>query len=85
MEDNRFCRRCLLSDMPESAVYNSIKSYIEGIDKELKADNDEYEKRLSTCRSCGKLINGMCRVCGCFVEMRAVVAVNYCPDTNRKW
>lgn len=44
-----------------------------------------YQERLSLCRQCESLLNGMCRICGCFVEMRAAVAKNYCPAINKKW
>lgn len=85
MEDERLCRRCLLRDMPESSYLETMKNYIEGLDEEVKADKEEYEKRLLACRNCDRLMNGMCRLCGCFVEMRAVIAANYCPDGRGKW
>ena len=34
---------------------------------------------------CDNLINGMCKICGCFVEMRAAVKKNYCPDIEKYW
>ncbi|MCI6019094.1 MAG: DUF6171 family protein [Clostridiales bacterium] len=27
----------------------------------------------------------MCRICGCFVEMRAAIKVKSCPDVVPKW
>ena len=29
------------------------------------------------------LLSGMCRACGCFVELRAAIAANRCP--YEKW
>ncbi|MDY3745248.1 MAG: DUF6171 family protein [Lachnospiraceae bacterium] len=37
------------------------------------------------CRQCDRLLNGMCRICGCFVEMRAAIKVKSCPDVVPKW
>ena len=46
---------------------------------------DLYEKRLGICSSCERLMSGMCRLCGCFVELRAVQKVRKCPDLPAKW
>ena len=43
------------------------------------------EGRLNICKECDLLINGMCKLCGCFVEIRAAVKKNYCPNKNRYW
>ena len=32
-----------------------------------------------------RLMSGMCRLCGCFVELRAVQKVRKCPDLPAKW
>ena len=44
---------------------------------------EEYERRLSICKECEKLLSGMCRMCGCYVEMRAAIALRDCP--GKKW
>ena len=31
------------------------------------------------------LLNGMCRKCGCFVELRAVMKKNHCADSDKNW
>ena len=36
-------------------------------------------KKGSPSASSDMLLQGMCRACGCFVELRAVIAVNSCP------
>jgi hypothetical protein len=83
--ENRFCRRCLLDEVFEEAEYKSMQEYIKNIDKHIKTEECEYKSRLNICKSCDNLINGMCKVCGCFVEMRAAVKKNYCPNVEKRW
>lgn len=85
MEDKRFCRRCLLDKVFSAQEYKSMQDYIDSIDKEIKTSEDEYKKRLDLCKQCDSLMNGTCRECGCFVELRAAVKKNYCPSVEAKW
>ena len=80
---DRTCRRCLLYEMAESAEYRNLYAYIEGLEEEIRAPKDLYEKRLTCCKSCDLLLSGMCRACGCFVELRAAIGTNRCP--YEKW
>ena len=66
----RECKRCLLKDMDTQEYYRTVSEYVESLDESLRAPKEEYERRLSLCRECDCLINGMCRLCGCFVEAR---------------
>lgn len=81
----RICKKCLLRDMGEGEYFRNMYEYIRQLDPEIKTDATKYEERLQACRACGELQDGMCRVCGCFVEMRAAVTKNYCPAPERKW
>ncbi|MBE6062985.1 MAG: hypothetical protein E7207_05355 [Clostridium butyricum] len=83
--NQRYCRKCLLDKIFEKDEYNNLQDYLSSIDKEIKTDELEYKKRLNICTNCENLFNGMCRICGCFVEMRAAVKKNYCPDTKKLW
>ncbi len=88
IQENRsinYCRKCLLKDMPEKAYFKNLYDYIETLSVDIKAEAKVYESRLSICKECDNLINGMCRICGCFIELRAVISKNYCPDMDRKW
>lgn len=71
--------------MPENAYFENLYRYIADLDEGIKTETGEYQKRLELCRGCSNLIDGMCRICGCFVELRAAVGKNYCPDIERKW
>lgn len=83
--ENRFCKKCLLDKVLKEEEYLHMKRYIEGIDSYIKTEDVEYQRRLDICIKCENLINGMCKICGCFVEMRAAVRKNYCPDIDKKW
>lgn len=83
--NQRYCRKCLLDKVFEEDEYKNLKDYLNSIDEEIKADDTEYNRRLEICKQCDNLFNGMCKVCGCFVEMRAAVKKNYCPDVNKMW
>ncbi len=81
----RECKRCLLKDMDTQEYYRTVSEYVESLDESLRASKEEYGRRLSLCRECDCLINGMCRLCGCFVEARAAKASSCCPGTPRRW
>ena len=83
--ENRYCRKCLLDKIFQDDEYKNMQDYINSIDSYIKTEAKEYERRLNICKECDNLINGMCRICGCFVEMRAAVKKNYCPDIEKNW
>ncbi len=77
------CRKCLLREMDQNVYMESLYAYIARLEPGIKADETIYEKRLSICKSCNYLNEGLCGACGCFVELRAVIAKNVCP--YQKW
>lgn len=79
----RICRKCLTADMDEKKYFENLHAYIANLDEELKVDQPLYDKRLAVCKDCNLLADGMCRVCGCYVELRAVMWKNACP--YEKW
>ncbi|MBR2527811.1 MAG: hypothetical protein IKE58_05010 [Blautia sp.] len=83
-QPRRFCRRCLLREM-ETDNYQTLKTYIRNLDEDLKVSDLVYEERLARCRKCQNLISGLCRICGCFVELRAVMKKNSCPMVHPAW
>lgn len=83
--DKRFCKRCLLKDFDREAYFQTVQEYLDSLVPEDKADSGLYQQRLNICTQCEKLVNGMCRVCGCFVEVRAAKKAQYCPDTKKMW
>lgn len=81
--ENRICKKCLIRDMEEYEEYKNMFEYIRNLSEEIKASKELYEYRMELCKGCDMLLSGMCRKCGCFVEMRAAVTKNYCP--GKKW
>ena len=84
-EKLRVCKKCLLGYNNEEIFYKDLSRYIQRMDEDVKVDQQCYEKRLSICRSCEFLLNRMCRLCGCFVELRAVQKARKCPDVPERW
>ena len=81
----RFCKKCLVRDFDEGELLRTLREYIARIDEDSKTPDEEYEERLGICTECDSLINGMCGVCGCYVELRAAVKNHYCPAVQKKW
>ena len=81
-----FCRRCLLEDMPSQAqLAASIRELIDLLPPERRAEPETVAQRLSACRACGCLIDGMCALCGCYVELRSAKRAMTCPDVPDRW
>lgn len=71
--------------MEEGAFFKNMYDYIARLPAEDKASDAEYERRLGICRECENLADGMCRLCGCYVEMRAAIALRDCPAIENRW
>ena len=69
--------------MDQDEYFKTLQDYIDNLDIDIKAEKDLYEERLDICTMCDLLLEGMCRTCGCYVELRAAISKNYCP--NKKW
>lgn len=79
------CKRCLLSEMGSDDIKKTIDELIEATPEDKKADSTLYEQRLNICKKCDELLEGMCRKCGCYVELRALQKIRHCPHENKKW
>ena len=79
----RYCRKCLLREMDEKQYFDNLYDYIARLDEDIKATDEVYESRLQKCKECDYLDQGMCKACGCFVELRAVIKNNIC--SYNKW
>ena len=65
--------------MDKKEYFENLHAYIASLDEDLKVDRPLYAKRLSVCKECDLLADGMCRACGCYVELRAVMWKSACP------
>ena len=79
------CKRCLLFEIDPDGLYKKVSDLIEVMPDDVKAPAGVYEERLGICRSCESLQNGICRECGCFVELRAAARKNRCPSAYKRW
>ena len=73
----------VLCPLGPCALVRSLREYIANLDPDIKASEPLYEDRLAVCKECDMLLDGMCRSCGCYVELRAVIEKNICP--REKW
>ena len=70
----------------EAEYYQSVLKYRKTLSTEEGISDEAYEKRLVACLGCNALTNGTCTHCGCFVEMRAALSKNKCPNpTGDLW
>lgn len=84
--DLHFCKRCFLGETDETALYKSVLEYINSLSEDIKCSESEYASRLAFCKNCGYLDRGVCGLCGCFAEVRAVKRNLNCPDIKQpKW
>ena len=79
------CKRCLLSEYNPELYYKTVVEYIDSMPIEDKVSDIEYSDRIEKCTECSNLINGMCKICGCFVEVRAIKKNIGCPSIEKVW
>ena len=79
------CKRCLLADVDVDGLYKKVSELIELMPEDIRADSELYSYRLEICKRCDSLENGICRECGCLVELRAAARRNYCPRVYKLW
>ena len=84
-QDSQYCRKCLLNELDDRKLFEYVTDYIANLPEESKTPSDEYNRRLAICKACNHLVNGMCALCGCFVEVRAAKINQYCAKTQRYW
>ncbi|HIU76349.1 MAG TPA: hypothetical protein IAC62_10730 [Candidatus Pelethocola excrementipullorum] len=81
----RYCKKCLLREMEEGEYFKNLYDYIQRLPADDKVSEELYEERLNICKDCDNLQNGMCRICGCYVELRAAMKVRSCPGLPSRW
>lgn len=82
--EKKICKRCKLEEMM-AGYEGELEEYISSLDDSIKTEAQEYEKRIQLCTSCEQFLNGMCRMCGCFVKARAAKKHMSCPLNSPKW
>ncbi len=84
-QNKKPCRKCLLADIAPEEFLNNMRIYLRGLDESIKTQEQTYQRRLSYCEQCDYLEEGICRLCGCFVEYRAAIKKKGCPAIRPKW
>lgn len=79
---NSLKRGCPGYSLPKMTdqVWNFGKAVLDYIKNPETVDNETYESRLKTCDTCEYRVNRRCTVCGCFIEEKAKLASQHCPD-----
>lgn len=83
--EKRICKRCLLRDMDEGEILKDVRKAVEKLKPGERAEEAVTEERLNKCRQCQELTDGMCRLCGCYVEFRSALKTGRCPHIPTKW
>ena len=76
--------RCL-TDQAMPGMKAVIEDVIASLPPAQLADSPVYRARLDICLACPELADGTCRLCGCFVEVRAAQKKNQCPHVPGYW
>ena len=85
MAEQRKPCRCLLFEAGQADMARTVAEYVAGLDEAIRTPEDVYHARLDICRDCDQLMNGTCRLCGCYVETRAAKRVQGCPMVPPRW
>ena len=79
------CKRCTYLNMSDEDYDRYIRRILAGMKPREKVNEDVYRARLASCSTCVHLQNGVCGMCGCFVELRAAGISSDCPMRKREW
>lgn len=75
----------MFSEQEKEKMQKSIEEYLNSLSPETKAVERMFEERLNLCYDCPDYLEGLCRICGCFVKARAAKRQAYCPAVVRRW
>ena len=81
----KICKKCLLAELAATDFTKSLQEHIAAYPEDKRVDEPTYQQRLSVCRQCDDLVNGICGQCGCYVELRALKPEQRCASTEHKW
>ena len=83
-EQKKPCR-CLLFEAGQQDMARTVAEYVASLDEAVRTPEEAYRARLSLCQDCPELMNGTCRLCGCYVETRAAKRAQQCPMVPPRW
>ncbi len=84
-EERRYCRQCVDGSQYAEALALA-REYAASLKPEVCVPADVYAQRLDACARCPHLAGDACRLCGCFVVVRAKKRGAGCPDAEEdRW
>ncbi|MHC1696055.1 MAG: DUF6171 family protein [Eubacteriales bacterium] len=75
------CPRCPHTE-EDVSLDEAITRYVKALDEDIRCPAPEYSRRLGICGECEGRSGATCVHCGCFVGMRAAIAVRGCPHPS---
>ena len=85
MAEQRKPCRCLLFEAGQADMARTVAEYVASLDESIRTPENAYRARLALCQGCPELMNGTCRLCGCYVETRAAKRGQQCPMVPPRW
>ena len=77
--------RCLLFEAGQQDMARTVAESVAGLDESIRTPEEVHRARLTFCQDCPELMNGTCRLCGCYVETRAAKRAQQCPMVPPRW
>ena len=65
------------------AVWRAVSYLFQG--RPVLAPKADVEFRMSKCRPCGNNVHGWCSKCVCVLEVKTMIASEFCPDAPPRW
>lgn len=72
-------------DLPREKYEALVRHHINQLDESLRVSEAVWKERVRLCDRCEYQQNKMCRMCGCFVEVRASRRNMSCPLIPPVW
>ena len=78
------CRICEILGFSVDAYVEEALRRLESVASDRLCPEKEYARRLAVCAGCReRLGDGTCRMCGCYVVLRARLIDSRCPYKNQ--
>lgn len=82
--DIEFCNSCPIPNGSYPTILDMAKNLTKEVSSHIKngleiCSEEEASKRLEICKKCDHFDNGRCRLCGCFLNVKAEWKSSKCP------
>ncbi len=84
--EKRKCRACEYTSEIHKAAAEAEIERLKNMKGIKICSPEEQEKRLKICDECEYLdMNGVCLMCGCYVQIRTLLKSGSCPAKKKRW